>query len=154
MKNPYLMDSRHWRVEGAFDYTKVFPAMLELLPLNSILGLAQGDLSPEGREFMIENSIKLDPVILNSLPQGSFEDAFFIPVDRKRMFLLAGLADHHAEPEIALHMVGIGNGLSLLEWFDAPDDPISISLKLTEPAVEHFAQSVGATFKGVADGVL
>ncbi len=65
------------------------------------------------------------------------------------MMALAAIAEHHAEPEIALFMVVISDGSSVLEWYDAPDDPISISLDYPEDAVSSFARTVGGVY--VAD---
>jgi hypothetical protein len=144
--NPYLMDAPHWRIEGVGDFPRVFLALLDLLPAGSIIGLAGGSLSPEVRSFFDKNAIPLDPAVFASLPEGNFAGAFFVPVDRQRMTELAAIAEHHAEPEIALHMAAISNGSSIFEWFDAPDDPISISLLLTEDAVSRFAYAAGGTW--------
>lgn len=149
MKTPYLMDSPHWRIDGASDFPRIFLAMIDLFPPGSVIGLSGGSLSAEVRTFFERNRLKLHSDVTPSLPEGEFVDAHYLPLDRQCMMKLAAIAEHHAEPEIANSMVVISNGASVLEWYDAPDDPISISLDYAEDAVSLFARAVGGLY--VAD---
>ena len=150
--NDYLMDTRHWRIVGAEEFPKVFRALCDLLPPDSIVGLAEGALSSELQAFFDVNAVSLDSAVSGALPRGEFVHAYYLPVEPQRMTVLADTAERHAEPEIARHMIAIGNGVSLLEWYDAPDDPISLSMALREVAVTRFARAVGGSLR-VAEGV-
>ncbi len=147
--NPYLMATPHWRIDGASDLPQVFLALVDLLSPGSVIGFAGGSLSVEVRSFLTQNSLRLDPAVTGSLPEGEFVDAHFLPVDRRCMTDLAAIAEHHAEAEIAMFMVAISDGSSVLEWYDAPDDPITISAEFPEETVRAFARAVGGVY--VAD---
>jgi hypothetical protein len=58
------------------------------------------------------------------------------------MDAFAKLADHHAGPEIAGALGAFTSDEIWLEWFDAPDDPISLALSIPESAVERFANQI------------
>lgn len=146
------MDSHHWRIDGANDFPRIFLALVDLLSPGSVIGFCGGSLSPEVRSFFTQNSLTLDPAVTESLPMPEFVDAHFLPVDRSCMADLAAIAEHHAEPEIALFMVAISDGSSVLEWYDAPGGSISISAKFPEEEISAFARTVGGVC--VADAAL
>lgn len=78
-----------------------------------------------------------------------FAEAYYISITAQNMATLADLSEHSAEIEIALHLAIISDGERLLEWFDLPDDPISIAQLIKEETVSHFAESVGAKFERI-----
>ena len=45
---------------------------------------------------------------------------------------LADLSLHHAEPQVADHILAYHNTRSLLRWYDAPTDPIFLSPSIGE----------------------
>lgn len=141
----YLMDAPHWRIEGVRDYPRFLLALTDLLPRCSVIGLAGGAGSPEIETFLREHAVLVSRTTRAAIPQGEFHSAAFLSSDPRCLAALAELAEHHAEPEIAGHVIAISNDTSVLEWFDAPDDPISISSTLAEAAVSRFTYAAGGT---------
>jgi hypothetical protein len=82
-----------------------------------------------------------------------FRDAEYVPVNDAHMAALAALAEGHADPEIAIHVAALTPTGPLLEWFDLPEDPISISPLVTAAAVARVARECDTTSEWVAGGV-
>jgi len=75
-----------------------------------------------------------------------FVEAYYISITEKNMAKLAELAEHSAEPEIAIHLAVLFEDERLLEWFDLPDDPIYISETIRGESVSRFADSLGRKY--------
>jgi len=147
----YLMDGPHWRIVGVQGFAAFFRAV-RLLGPNTLVGLASGAWPGELRESLSGMSASLRAAVLERLPQ-EFHRALFIPVGDCEMETLAELAERHAEPEIATHIGVFTEAGRLLEWFDAPTDPIVVSPSLGGGAVSRFADELRARNEWVAGGV-
>jgi hypothetical protein len=148
-ESPYLFDRAHWCIKDVKDLSLFFEALPRLIPTDSLLGLAGAFTS---RELMslLPLAHGLDGV--RSLPDpfpDEFRDATFFPVSDAITRDLLQLQDRRAWPGFILFLVVISQGESLLEWFDLPDDPISVALSISEQAVRDFAVATGSSYERV-----
>jgi hypothetical protein len=143
---PYLKENHHWLVKNANDLSRVFLSLQELSTPNSFIALAEGAWP---REVLAT----LSPARknLSKLPRPAlvreFVEALVLPISESQMADLAALADHHATPEIALHLAAFTADGPWLEWFDAPGDPIAVALTIPKECIARFATEVGGTFE-------
>ena len=147
-----LTDDCHWHINGAKDYCSFFRAIPTFCPNNAVLGLAAGFPQEELARFLADNAFEFDDAFLKTFPQD-FQRANYLRVDVPTMVELERFAEQSAEPEIAIHLIVISEGLPLLEWYDAPDDPIAISNHVGENTVMAFARAIGGTHGRVEAGV-
>jgi len=63
------------------------------------------------------------------------------------------LAGEHAEPEVAIHLMVVTDSGSYLEWFDLPQDPISVSSVADEGMIRQFAEAIGGDYERLENGV-
>jgi len=138
------MEGAHYQVRNGVRYpdgfVDFFRALAELSPPDSFLVLGSGAWDRETQDAL--SKLAVDPGAGLPIPAGFHSDRGVVPITASNMETLAGLADHHASPEIAIHLAAVTADDSWLEWFDATDDPISMSLTLPESAVERFAARV------------
>ena len=148
---PSITDFLHWDLNGG-GFALLFRALPSLLRPDSFLGLAEGVWSSEIVEFLTRHALQVDASTAQTLPR-EFRDAVFLPVTEPVTAGLAALADRHAAPEIALHLVAGHEAQVLLEWYDAPDSPLALTGKLEEASVARFAAAIGATYRRAEPGV-
>ena len=146
-----LTNSAHWDIHGA-DFYRAIRALPEILTPGSVLGLADGAWSSHLRSFLDAHAAALEPDVISALP-ADFRRARFIRTDARTIADLAALADKHAEPEVAIHLIVLQAGSSLVEWYDLPNDPIAVSLSIDEAAVKRFAEAVGGRCEVSRSGV-
>jgi hypothetical protein len=124
-----------------------------LLPTpGSFLGLAEGAWPPEVRAFLTTYVAHLEKPLLEALPR-ELQSAALLRVDPALMAELTELACRHAEPEIAIHLVAGSPEAVLLEWYDAPDDPVALAGTLDETIVASFAAATGGSYGRAKPGV-
>jgi hypothetical protein len=143
----YLMDGHHWRIRGVAGFSRFFQALQRLAPPASFLALAAGAWPNTVR--LVLSECATDPLVRPALV-SEFDQALFVPISELEMVRLAGLADEHAEPEIAIHLAAFRADGPWLEWFDAPDDPIALSSTMPPEAVAQFALEIGGTHDDVS----
>jgi hypothetical protein len=141
-----VTDGRHWHVHDVAEFSRLFEALPYFAPRGSILGLADGAWPPALQRFLNSHAVDLGNTLLQTLP-SDFAQARYIPVDSRVMTDLARLANHCAEPEVALHLVVVHDGVPWLEWYDATDDPIALAWTVDEPMVARFAEQVGGRYE-------
>lgn len=148
---PYLFDRSHWRVTHMGSMPEFFRELGVLVPDGSILALADGAWPDDVLAWFALNKPSSVPEPCG--PTGEFTNAHFVVVSQKSMAELARLAESHAGPEIAIHLGVFHEGNSLVEWFDAPDDPLSVAVSIPEAAVRSFANRTGAECVRIERGV-
>ena len=148
----HLFDRSHWWITGLHDFVPFFAELPELVPAGSLLGLADGTGSPDLETFYTLHSVPCGAHETSSLP-AEFRHAPFVAITETTMSYLANLANEHAEPEIAIHVVAVRAGESVLEWFDAPDDPFSVAQFIDEDRVRDFCSRTEAGYAAVEHGV-
>lgn len=151
-RSRYLMDNHHWRVQGATDFSRFFPALGRLTPPASLLALADGAWPSEVQAVLSKSAAEVSALVRPSLAR-EFDRAFILPITESQMAELAALADRHAEPEIAIHLAAFTADGPWLEWFDAPGDPIAVSRQIPRDAIARFADEVGGACDEVNTGV-
>jgi hypothetical protein len=67
-------------------------------------------------------------------------------ITRENLEGLAELSEHHAEPEIAIHIHVYKGNKVLLEWYDATSDPFRIAKEIGEEKVKEFCSKLGAEY--------
>ncbi len=141
---PFLFDNPHWQVDPIRYLDIFFANLLEMVPPKSILCLAEGVWSEEGKAFIHSHVQRKGTT--PRLP-SEFQDAPRIPVTKKTMLALAEMATRHAAPEIAIHMCVCTRDTSILEWYDLTGDPITISLSVPKEKVARFAGKCRVRFR-------
>lgn len=141
---PLLLEGPCWQVEPAPDLGVVFANLLRLVPQGGVLCLAGGAWSAEGRAFVRAHALPGEGP--DPLP-SAFDGAPRFPLDAARSALLAELATRHAEPELAVHLGVHAGGVSVLEWFDVPEDPLCLARAVPEERVAAFAEACGARYR-------
>ena len=145
-----VTDSRHWHVHDVTEFSRLFEALPQFVPRGSVLGLAEGAWPPDLERFLSTHAVHIDASLLETLP-SEFTHARFIPVEHVIMSNLSELANHCAEPEVALHLIVVRDGVPWLEWYDATDDPIALSWALGESVIARLAQQVGGRYEEARD---
>lgn len=141
---PYFSEGPHWDVEPVRDLKAFFGNLLRLLPGGGILCLAKGEWSEEGIRFLRAHAIPSGG--LHPLP-NEFDEAPHILIDTDRMARLADMVQRHAEPELSMHIRAYANGVAVLEWYDLPEDLITVSLSVPEERVVDFAAACGVGYR-------
>lgn len=67
---------------------------------------------------------------------------FHVPASKENLEGLAGMMDHHAEPELAVHFLVYCNGKVILEWYDAFSNPMYLSGEWAEDKVRAFCDKL------------
>jgi len=128
------------------DLYRFFDALVPLAPPNSHLGLAKGAWPRPLRRLLVERASPIDRETLLSLP-AEFAKAKFLPVRPDLMSHLTSMAEHLAEPEIAISLVVFAQHSPLLEWYDVPANPLAIAGHLAEELVARFCAETGARYE-------
>jgi len=140
----YLSESSHWHIDSA-DFYRAFQAFSDVVPTGSVLGIAEGAWPPAVRAFLDEYGVTIEASVLSSLPVD-FQSARFLPVNAPIMRQAEALAERQAEHEFATHLIVVNNGVSLIEWYDLPQDPITIRFSIEESLVARFATATGGRY--------
>jgi hypothetical protein len=130
------------------EFAAFFRAVHILDPPAVFVALAAGAGPREVQESLSQIAIDPGAAVRNRLAR-EFRQAVYVPVGDMQMATLATLAERHAEPEIAIHIAAFTPDGPLVEWFDAPDDPIAVSSSVPREAVSRFAQGLGVTSEWV-----
>ena len=136
-----LFDERHWELQPARELAPFFVALPELVGPTAVLCLAMGSWYGELMTFLDGNSVARP----DSADVLRVRDRHLrcVQCDPTVLAELARLSDQYAEPEVAEHLNVTLDGLSVLEWFDMPGDPFSVSTAVPEPKVRAFAARLG-----------
>ena len=145
------MDGHHWEVSGVTDFATAFRALPALAPMGASLALAGGACPPNVLAALRRLDVEPSDPISEVLP-SVFLHSICIPVSEPTMDAIALLAGNHVSFEIANDVALFAVQTSLLEWFDAPFDPISLAPSFGQSAVDRFAAAVRGTCKKIGRG--
>jgi hypothetical protein len=138
-----LFAEAHWIVSGRVAFIDFFSALVHLAPAGSVLQI-EGNPYPDVEEglepWLYEESKKVAWLFRTAAK-------YSVPVTPENMTVLAQLAEHHAEPEVADHFILWHGDEQILNWYDAPSDPIYLAYLLKEERVALFAGNLGAVMK-------
>jgi len=141
-----------WKVSRAKDLPAFLRALVHLLPQDAILYLEGG--SPPGRlrQFLDENSIPEQAhVAMGTI--WSRPLIFHVSATAANLSQLADIAEHCAEPEVAMHLHVYRDGKVLLQWYDAFSDPFYISKQIPEEKVHEFCDRLSIQYETNTEGV-
>lgn len=138
----YLFEISHWEIKKIKDLDIFFLYLPLIFPYDTYLCLADGYYSSELKSY-IDAYHSNEP-----LPQlhSEFSECDKIPINDNTMRILMELANHHATPEIAMHLCVCSKTVRLLEWYDIPLDPISLSIEIPEEAIRRFCTAIGTKY--------
>ena len=145
MKQKYLFDDPHWEIESVRDLQPFFGALIHLVPEGAILCLGDGDPDETILSFFHQQASS-EP---ERIPLIEFMKGQYLPINKENIKELEDLAASYAAPEIATHIAVSDQNRQILEWFDAPFDPITISLEVPEDNVKKFCNELGVKYKKV-----
>ena len=138
-----LFAEAHWLVSCRVAFIDFFSALAHLAPAGSVLQI-EGNPYPdveEGLQPWLNEPSKRVAWLFRAAAKYS------VPVTPENMSILAQLAEHHAEPEVADHFILWHGDEQILNWYDAPSDPMYLSFLLEEERVALFAGKLGTVMK-------
>ena len=74
-------------------------------------------------------------------------ETFHVRATQETLAELRELAEHHAEPELAIHFHVYKDGRVILEWHDAFDESMLLREDIPESEVRTLARRLGTTYK-------
>jgi hypothetical protein len=142
----YLSERPHWRVED-MDFSRFFGALPRVVPEGSMLYIENTQFARDVNDYLVPRAVQAPQHAVKAgtiWPKPRF---FHVPVTRPVMHGLAELAERHAAPEVADHMVVYRDSTILIEWYDAGFDPIFLSREIDENTVREFGVQIGAKYE-------
>jgi hypothetical protein len=152
-ENPFdLWGKDCWELTRPKDFPNLFRGFIEFLPENSILCFELGIPKGELKDFFLTNSI---PERIN-IPKGTLwpkSQVFHVPATNEILRKLSELAEHYAAFEVAEHFHVYCDGQVLIDWYDAFDDPMYVSKKISENKVAEFCKTLSIKYKNHQENV-
>ena len=149
----YLFNGPHYEVRDGVRYpdgfSDFFRALADISPPESYLALADGAWDKQIHEALSYAIVDRAEVLPSVELTQEFKNARILPISESLLAVLASLAQNHASPEIAMHLAALTRDGPWLEWYDAIDDPISLSPAIPEDAVAGFAERINAKWERV-----
>ena len=138
--------SPHWKVFSPKDFPSFLRALRELIPEGSILYLEGGTPREELKSFLETKSIpEVSHVTMGTI--WSRPEVFHLPANSETISELADVAEHYAEPEVAIHFHVYKDNRVLLQWHDAFSDPMFISKEIPKEKVEIFCNTLSVEYE-------
>ncbi len=132
-----------WQLDPVKDLEVFFANLGRLVPEGATLCLAEAAWSQEGRDFIRNRGHRPDSVPLPNEFRG--EPCFGLSPEV--LHHLAELASRHASPELGIHCAVFTSAGAIVEWYDLPGDPISVSSSISEERVAGFARACGVEYR-------
>lgn len=134
-----------WSATPIKDAPAFFRALPGLLPSGAILYL-EDICSSDG--IALANRHRVEPLL--KLALGTIwprPNCFHIAFDATIAKELTEFTEHHATPELAVHIHAYHSGRVLLEWHDAFGAPLRISASFPESSVSHFCELLRCNYE-------
>ncbi len=148
----YLCDEPHWEIEGNPDFALFFSNLSGLIDGPAILAISGSSLDNNVKDYL--DQIKVSPANdTRCEPHFLGPDGYHLQLTVESLDGLAQLSEHHAEPEIADHMIVYRDSNVLLEWYDAGSNPIWICREIEKERVKNFGRAVHCEIKAVNEVV-
>ena len=140
----------YWEVQGPKTFRDLFVAIRGWFPEDAILYFEGGYEGSEIHDFMVKYAIKeRTHIALGTIwPRPK---VFHVPATDVILTELIGIAEHHAEPELAVHFHIYRNDTVLLEWHDAFDQPMLINGEITVDQIKALCGKFGTNFKRIVE---
>jgi hypothetical protein len=140
----YLFDGPHWEIGATRGFENFFRALPALVPPEATVCLCEGEWDDEVQSFLQHHHV---PAPEGLICASEFLDGEHIPATAEALHELAQIANHHAPPEIAMHVSVSLQSKQILEMFDATCDPFSVALSVHEERVQQFCSLAGVQYK-------
>lgn len=140
-----LGDSPPWQLSCTRDLPLFLRALKDWASENSVLYLEGVSTSGTIGDFLRQHPTKRTAAVAVGTiwPRP---DISHMEMNEENLEGLAMLAEHAAFPEIACHIHVYREDMLLLQWYDAPFDPILLSGSLAENDVRRLAERLGVTY--------
>ena len=155
-RDRYLMDEPHWQIKitnAKRNLPRFFEALSSLTSENSILCLNSASPRDELKEVL--KRISVDRVSVSHPDPETWitkeDDIYYISINSNSLQTLAEWSERSAAPEIAHDIAVFDKEGTILEWFDVPDDPISVTTRIDEDTITRFANAAMGRFDFVVN---
>ena len=140
------LHTAHWVVSSPKEFPAFFRALVDLIGDGAIVCLEGGSPSGDLEAFLQEKSVpEVSHVAMGTIwPRPR---VFHVPATRENLLRLADIAEHCAEPEVAIHFHVYRDNRVLLEWFDAFADPMNISKDIPEEKIREFCEKLAVEYR-------
>jgi len=141
-----------WEVCSPKEFPAFLRALVDLVP-HGAMAYLEGGSPPEHLEsFLKERGVpEVSRVAMGTIwPRPR---VYHLPATPDNLRELADIAEHCAEPEVAIHFHIYKDGKVLLQWFDAFADPMFISKEIPEDRVRAFCGRLGIEYSTFTGGL-
>ena len=148
----YLCDKAHWAIEGNPDLVLFFRNLPGLFQEGAILAISGSSLETVVKDYL--NVLKVKPSKgTRCEPYFLGPEAYHIPITVNNLNHLADIAENHAEPEVADHIIVYRDTSVLLEWYDVGSNPIWLARDIAKETADDFGRAIGCEIKAVNKAV-
>jgi hypothetical protein len=123
------------------DLYELLRSIDEVIPKDAVLSIEGTSVVPAIGKFLetraVANPPEIKPGTLSPKPHF-----FHLPLEGTNLAELRALADNHAEPEIADHLVVYRGNDVLLSAYDAGDGEVCLSRSLPPDIIERFSAAL------------
>ena len=135
-----------WELPGIRSAAKFFVALPGILPLPANLCFEGTSITSDVHSLLASNAatqtLQIPPGTIWPKPS-----VFHVCATEKLLDQLAGLARHHAEPEICDHFHAYSGNRGLMQWYDAfSGDPLLVDGSIAEAKVQTFCRILGVPY--------
>jgi hypothetical protein len=137
-----------WEIDSPKDFSPFVRALVDLLPSGCIAyiegGFPRGKVNSFLHDYSIPEVSHIHMGTIYPRPQVHHVSA---TVDN--LLRLADVAEGASESEILWHFHVYQPGKVLLQWYDAFDLPLGISMNIPEEKIHVFCKKLGVSYKAV-----
>ncbi len=140
----HLAEAEPWRVDSTRDMGRFLRALKVLVPEDSV-AYFEDTGERHFAEYLQRTAIT--PTV--QIARGTIwpkPDCYHVPMAAGMADKLAGYLEKNPCGFVCSHLHIYRDGVVLLEWHDALDNPIYISRSIDEQSVSRFASSLGAAY--------
>ena len=141
-----LPPGRHWDVDPPKEFHRFFRAVVNLLPEDAVLYIEGSHLTGEVSSCLETRK----PASTTKVRIGTIwprPRTFHMCATPENLSGLAELAEAQAPTEIGEHIHAYTGNTMVLQWYDAPSDPICVSSLVPEEVVQQFAAALGTEYR-------
>jgi hypothetical protein len=140
------IDHPYWTVSKPNDFPAFLRVLPDIMPDGSILYLESSHTAPDVQTYLHTRQAVTTCKIAGATiwPRPEY---FHIPITPENVAGLAELSEHYAVPEICDHLHVYKDGRMLLQWYDAPVDPLALSREISEKELKFLCDSLGCKYK-------
>ena len=142
-----------WELAGRTTFPDLLRALAGVLPERSVLYFEDGSPSGDLKAFLDRTAMDDGPNVSPGTlwPEPRVDR---IPATAANLDQLADLAEHCAEPELAIHFYVYRDREVLMQWHDAFSDPMFVSKQgFSEEAVRTLCGELSMTYSEYRPGV-